>query len=196
MKSVWLKPCLLACVVLIITGCATATTTHMSPVEGATEFRPEPGKSLVVFMRPSRFGYAILSTVYDGEDYIGTVPANTRFAWQTSPGEHMFMVIGESADFMKADLAPDKTYFARIVARMGVWKARFSLVPYNHAEPESDLQAWLNSSTPLITNENGKAWARDNAASIREKHDKYLPQWQKKPEANRIKQTLLKSSGR
>ncbi|MEN8133883.1 MAG: hypothetical protein ABFS45_27745 [Pseudomonadota bacterium] len=129
-------------------------------------------------------------------DYIGTIPANTKMAYQTEPGEHMFMVIGESADFMKANLAPDMTYYARVAARMGVWKARFSFIPYNGAESEADLQEWLNDTTLVKMNEQGEQWAKENAASIKEKHDDYLPKWLGKDPASQAEQTLLKSSGR
>ena len=193
MKLYLIKISLLITSIFIFAGCAT--TEHMTAVEGDTRLSPDPGKSMVVFMRPSSFGGAILSTVYDGMDYIGTVPANTKFAYQTEPGEHMFMVIGESADFMKADLAADKTYYARVAARMGVWKARFSFIPYNGGS-EEELQTWINSTKPMVMNEKGKIWAEQNAESIKEKHDKYLPEWEQKSEELRDRQTLLKSSGR
>ncbi len=193
MNSYLVKLCLFVAAVFIFAGCAT--TEHMTALEGEAKLAPDPGKSMVVFMRPSSFGGAILSTVYDGMDYIGTVPANTRFSYQTDPGEHMFMVIGESADFMKADLAPDKTYYARVAARMGVWKARFSFIPYN-GESEEELQEWINGTKPMEMNEKGKTWAEQNAPSIQEKHDKYLPEWEQKSEELRAKQTLLNSSGR
>ena len=193
MRSFLLKLSLIFTTVFIFSGCAT--TEHMTAVEGQAKLAPEPGKSMVVFMRPSSYGGAILSTVYDGMEYIGTVPANTRFSYQTEPGEHMFMVIGESADFMKADLAPNKTYYARVAARMGVWKARFSFIPYN-GESEEDLQEWISDTTPMEMNEKGKIWAEQNAESIKAKHDKYLPDWEGKSEELRAKQTLLESSGR
>jgi hypothetical protein len=193
MKSYLLKLSLLVTAAIIFTGCAT--TEHMTAAEGEVKLAPDPGKSMVVFMRPSSYGGAILSTVYDGMEYIGTVPANTRFSYQTEPGEHMFMVIGESADFMKADLAPDKTYYARVAARMGVWKARFSFIPYNGGD-EDELQEWINDTKPMQMNEKGKIWAEQNAASIKAKHDEDLPEWEQKREELRAKQTLLKNSGR
>lgn len=194
MKNIIFKLVILVGTTVLFTGCAT--TEHMTAVQGQTEVKPDPGRSMVVFMRPSSYGGAILATVYDDMDYIGTIPANTKFSYQTEPGEHMFMVIGESADFMKADLAPDKTYYARVAARMGVWKARFSFIPYNGSEPESELQEWINDTILNKVNEKGGQWASEHAASIKEKHDEYLPKWQQKDFASQAKQTLLRSSGR
>ena len=194
MKSIIFKSAFLIGAVILFTGCAT--TEHMVAVQEKTELKPDHGTSMVVFMRPSSFGGAILATVFDGKKYIGTIPANSKFTYQTEPGEHMFMVIGESADFMKADLAPGKTYYARVAARMGAWKARFSFIPYNNSEPESALQGWINDTTLMKKNEKGDQWAKGNAQSINSKHDKYLPQWLAKDPASQAKQTLLKSSGR
>lgn len=193
MKMMFTKLFLLASTIAIFTGCAT--TDHMTAVEGKPELKPAADKSMVIFMRPSSFGGAILATVYDGMDYIGTIPANSKFAYQTEPGEHMFMVIGESADFMKAELAPGKTYYSRVAARMGVWKARFSFIPYNKEEPASELESWINDTKLMEMNEKGKAWAAENAASIKEKHDAYLPEWQQKDPNAQAKQTLFKESG-
>ena len=78
---------------------------------------------------------------------------------------------------------------------MGVWKARFSFIPYN-GESEEDLQAWIKDTKPMFMNKKGKVWAEQNADSIKAKHDKYLPAWEQKSEELRAKQTLLKSSGR
>lgn len=194
MKSIIFKSAFLIGAVILFTGCAT--TEHMVAIQGQPELKPDQGTSMVVFMRPSSFGGAIMATVYDGKKYIGTIPANSKFTYQTEPGEHMFMVIGESADFMKADLAPGKTYYARVAARMGAWKARFSFVPYNNSEPESELQGWINGTALMKKNEKGDQWAKGNAQSINSKHDKYLPRWLEKDPASQAKQTLLKSSGR
>ncbi len=184
----------ISAILILFTGCAT--TEHMTTVQGEAMQKPDPGKALVIFMRPSSYGGAILATIYDDMDYIGTIPANSKIAYQAEPGEHMFMVIGESADFMKADLAPDMTYYARVAARMGIWKARFSFIPFNGDESEADLQEWISETTLMQMNEKGEQWAMDNAPSIKQKHDEYLTKWLNKDIASRNKQTLFKSSGR
>lgn len=193
MKNILAKLVVLFAAMALISSCAT--TQHMTEIQGQVKLKPDPGKSLVVFIRPSSYGGAIMATLYDGIDYIGTIPANAKIAYQTEPGEHMFMVIGESADFMKADLAPDMTYYARVAARMGIWKARFSYIPYNDAESEATLQEWLNDTSLIKVNEKGEQWAKENAASIKEKHDEYLPKWLQKDAASQARQTLSRKSG-
>ena len=79
--------------------------------------------------------FAIQSTVFDVTDdaprMVGIVSAKTKIAYEVAPGEHHFMVVSEAADFMRADLAAGKTYYALVTPRMGVWRARFSLLPPN-----------------------------------------------------------------
>lgn len=175
-------------------GC-TIMTSHMTPVlESQKELKPQPDKALVVFMRPSIFGGAIQSTIYDDQKYIGTVSANTKVAYQATPGEHLFMVIGESADFMRATLKAGYTYYARVAARMGLWKARFSFIPYNGEESEDTLQEWLKDTKLVKVNSAGLNWAVANRSSITSKHDEYLQDWNSKAEED--KQTLHTSSGR
>jgi hypothetical protein len=170
---------------LFMSACASS---HMVVTEeGARVTRPEPGKALVYFLRPTAFGGAIQATLYDGDDYIGTVSAHTHIAYQAKPGHHLFMVIGESADFMQADLTEGKTYSAVVMPRMGIWKARFSF------QPGSGMDQ-LGETKQVTVGEEGRVWARENAASIREKKAEYLPKWQEKPD--RDKQTMRAESGR
>ena len=182
---------------VVIMGLFSACSTmshHMTVVEGKTELQPEPGKALLVFLRPSSYGGAVQATIYNDITYIGTVSANTKIAYQATPGEHMFMVIGESGDFMQADLEEGKTYYARVAARMGVWKARFSFIPENGQTADSELNQWLANTKLTETNKEGHAWAEQNKPDITKKHDEYLVAWQGKADGK--KQILKKSSGK
>lgn len=181
--------------VLYLLAACTTMTTHMTPVlDSDKAIKPEPGKALVIFIRPSSYGGAIQATIYDDQEYIGTVSANTQVAFQATPGDHMFMVIGESADFMRAELKAGLTYYARVAARMGWWKARFSFIPYNGEESEEELQSWLSDTERVELNNKGIGWAVSHDASIQEKRASYLQDWHSKAEED--KQTLLMSSGR
>lgn len=178
--------------VVLVTGCAS---THMAQVpDSETVSVPSADKALVIFMRPSVVGGAIQATLYDDLTYIGTISAKTRVAYETDPGEHMFMVIGESADFMKADLLAGKTYYAAVIPRIGVWKARFSFRPQNGQISEEELQSWLDDTKQVRITDEGLKWAKDNETSIRQKKADYLPKWEGKPD--RDKQILGANSGR
>ncbi|OGI43708.1 MAG: hypothetical protein A2637_03755 [Candidatus Muproteobacteria bacterium RIFCSPHIGHO2_01_FULL_65_16] len=175
-----------------LSACAS---THMTVVDdGARVARPAPGKALVYFVRPTSFGGAVQATVYDSDSYIGTVSANTHVAYQAGPGRHLFMVIGESADFMRADLTAGRTYYAKVQPRMGVWKARFSFEPANGQFSSKELSDWLAATKQVAVNDEGRKWAAENAEDIRSKRVEYLPKWESKPGGE--KQVLKAESGR
>ena len=74
----------------------------------------ESDRARIVFMRPSGFGFAVQSSIFEtvsGEpELIGIVSAKKKVGFNCSPGKHLFMVIGESADFMSANVVGGKTY--------------------------------------------------------------------------------------
>ena len=186
--SVWL---------IIYFSLQACTSAHLRPVANPTEaMKPQSGKAMVVFMRPSNFGGAIQSTIYDGKKYISTVSAGTRAAYQADPGEHMFMVIGESADFMKATLDVGKTYYAIVAARFGVWKARFSFKPVRRTESKEQIDGWLGSTKLMEANEEGLQWAKQQESDIADKWLSYVDKWKAKDQAARDAQTLFAGDGR
>ena len=184
---------------LVTTMCGYA----LAPIPAAAQEIPEPeeGKALIIFLRPSKKAKRIKSSVFDltsgKSEIIGIASGRTKLAYSTDPGEHLFMVIGESADFMKADLEAGKTYYSTIRVRMGAWKARFSLLPVRQAELDgAEFQEW-NSASPLIENrEKSAAWAEKHAKSIEKKRTKYFKKWEKKSETEKAAVTLHKEDGR
>lgn len=180
---------LLLFAVMIFSGCA-AQSSYMRPAGPDATVAPESGNAAVVFMRPSRFGGGVQSTVFDVTTdknvFIGVVSSKTKVAYQVSPGEHLFMVVGESADFMKADLESGKTYYAAVTPRMGVWKARFSLDPVNKDEINSEkFKAWVNDCRLVEKTAEADQWATKNEASIQKKRKGYYEKWMSKPEESR-----------
>jgi hypothetical protein len=185
---------------LLVGGCASSA---MRPVGPGAAAAPLADKAVVVFMRPSNFGGAIQASVFDvtqpsnhTDKFVGIVSAGTKVAYVADAGPHLFMVIGENADFMDATLAPGKTYHAIVSARMGWWKARFSLEPVHAAELTSaDFAEW--NETKLVENTTeSHAWAKDNWESIQGKKVDYIRKWNAKPQAERDEQTLFVQDGR
>lgn len=164
----------------LFAGCASNHMTKVAP--NKMTMAPEQGKALVHFMRPSNFGGAIQSTVYNDTAYIGTVSANTRVAYQAAPGKHMFMVIGESADFLEAELHEGKTYYVLVSPRLGFWKARFSLNPASGKHTQAEIDKWYAETKEVIVNEKGLQWAKAHAADSEKLKSKYLPEWLEKTE--------------
>lgn len=185
----WSHFLLLMAVALIFQGCASK---HMRPVspDAVLSYAPSAEESVVIFMRPSVFGGAIQSSVFDvttaDNVLVGIVSSKTKVAYRVTAGDHLFMVVGESADFMKAELLAGKTYYALVTPRMGVWKARFSLRPVHGEELSSDeFKDWESSCEFVENTESSLQWAKDNAPSIQDKREHYFEKWMSKPEEER-----------
>jgi hypothetical protein len=195
---------LLACAMALgMTGCVT-TSDYMSRSTVAS-VEPAADKALVVFMRPSNYGGAIQASVFDAtqpqEEFIGIVSGNTKTAYQATPGKHLFMVIGENADFMNATLDAGKTYYVLVSPRMGVWKARFSLLPiHNDAAAKYNLKSeefgeWQSGTHFVEKSPAAEQWYRDNASSVSEKRADYMVRWNTASAEQQAELTLLPGDG-
>jgi hypothetical protein len=179
-----------------LSGCSRSVTNmQIAKVDISTQ-KPKKGKAKVVFMRPSSMGYAIQSSLFEIKNnsphVLGIIAAKKKVSYNFNPGEHLFMIIGESADFMTANLEADQVYYALITPRMGLWKARFSLKPITGEElNSSDFQEWEKDCQYIESNEATKAWAMANQNSIYSKYTEYYKDWLQKEEAERPK--LLKT---
>jgi hypothetical protein len=197
-----IREILLWAATIALTGCASSL---MKPAENQTLAAPPAGTSRVVFLRPSALGGAIQASVFDvtgGEPvFIGVSSTGTKVVHDTTPGPHRFMVVSEAADFMEASLAAGRTYYAVVTARMGAWKARFSLWPVK-ADPSADyslqsrdLAKWVDGAKLVVNTPAGEQWFRDNLSSIRAKQDEYLAVWKQKTPADLAKRTLEERDG-
>ena len=187
---------------LFLGGCASS---KMQVAENQTLSQVPSGQARVVFMRSSFIGSAIQASVFEvtaGEpSFIGIISNGTKIAHTTSPGSKTYMVISEAADFMKADLAANKTYYGIVSPRMGVWKARFSLYPvkkdpaskFNTASDE--FNGWVQNTKLVDNTPESKQWARENNADIRDKYFEYWAKWQEKTPAEKKELTLSPADG-
>lgn len=142
----------------------------------------EAGKSMIIFLRPSGLAYAIQSSVFeikgDKPTLVGIIAAKKKVSYQLEPGKHLFMVIGENADFMSANLEANKTYYALISPRMGLWKARFSLQPIHTNKLKSaEFIAWLKGCERVEKTSDSDKWAISNMPSIQSKYHEYYAEW-------------------
>ncbi len=184
---------------LILSGCATGRYTL--PVEDP-DYQVKADKALVIFMRPSNFGGAITSSLFEigtpefkttDKELIAIIGPNEKVAFYTDPGRgKRFMVVSESADFMDANLDPGKVYYAIVTPRMGLWRARFSLHPFKRVADESEFQLdsnnlvdWLDECKFVSPDDGSFAWARNNSESITKKKREYLEKWAEMPEEDK-----------
>jgi hypothetical protein len=183
---------------LVLSGCAGKIKNMQAVPPERVVSGPAEGKSLVIFMRPSGIGFAIQSSVFEVEEdkpkLVGIVTAKSKVSYQVEPGEHLFMVVGESADYMSAELAADKTYYALVTPRLGVWKARFSLKPVHGEELNSSkFNGWVSGCKWVEKTLDSDNWANSHMASIQSKHSEYYGKWMAKEPSERPK--LLPGDG-
>ena len=184
-------------VLFLLAGCAGSSKYMRDIPDPDIAYAPAANEAIVVFMRPSTFGFAIQSGVFDvttdENEVIGIVSAKKKLAHRTTPGKHLFMVTGETADFMQAELRAGKTYYALVTPRMGAWKARFSLAAVHGDMEPGKLNEWRNSCTWVETTEATRQWAKQNAGSIQKKREGSIEKWMAKPSAD--KPTLSPEDG-
>lgn len=190
---------MLLVVVLFLSGCAGSIKNMREVPAGSAEVTPGKDKAVVVFMRPSGMGFAISSSVFevkgDKMALAGIVAAKAKVAYQVNPGKYLFMVVGEGADYMSAELLPNKTYYAYVTPRVGVWKARFSLVPVHKQELNTpDFTDALEGCTWVEKIPDSDNWMQENIESIKSKHAEYYPEWMALPEEERVR--LLPEDGK
>lgn len=167
---------------LLLSGCAGPGMNMSVVPETEVSQAPAAGKARVVFMRDTFVGSAIQSSVFDVTNeqpvLVGIVANKTKVSYDVDPGKHLFMVVGESADFMSADLQARKTYYALVTPRPGLWKARFSLKPIHAADLNTDkFNDWYRDCQWVTNNAASENWAMSNMGSIQAKRQKYYAKW-------------------
>jgi len=181
---------------------SAAPAAVFTPISTAPTQAAAVADSKVVFLRATNFGGAIAASVFDVTEagppkFIGIINRGNKLAYPVKAGLYTFMVVSEAADFMQATVVGGKTYYALVTPRMGVWKARFSFKPVRGDELDGNQFAAWDRGTRLVANTpKTLAWAKDNAADIADKRDRYLPEWTSKPASDRAAQTLNAEDGR
>jgi hypothetical protein len=188
----------------VLAGCQSALMTKSV----AHQETVAPNTATVVFLRPSSFGGAIQSSVYDvtggseaSTQFGGIVSSKTQVVMHLQPGPHRLMVIAENADFLETTLTAGKTYYVLVMPRMGVWKARFSLIPI-HNDPaakyslaSTDFASWMKSCNAVETTPAAEAWYSENKSNIDAKRVDYMQKWNRMDPADKAQLTLHAQDG-
>lgn len=162
-------------------------------------------ESTVVFLRSSFTGSMIKASIYEitnGETvFIGILKNKKRIDYKTTAGKHTFMVVAESADFMEAEIIGGKTYYSIITPRMGMWKARFSMLPIRSDGStkfntgSKDFNKWIKKNQVVSLSEKSIAWYQKHKDNVEKKRKKYWKKWQKKSADDILSRTLKPNDG-
>lgn len=191
--------------IVVLSGC-TATGKYTTPLVQTNQV-VKADKAAIVFFRASNYGGAITSPLVQVEEdgsssLVGIIGPKEKMIKYVEPGEHTFMIIGENADFMKANVEAGKIYYSIIRPRLGFWKARFSLTPFKEQPEHQDyniagknLPKWLNECSYTEPNEAAFTWHKGKTSELKELYNKYYPAWKQKAVAKRDAATLLVTDG-
>lgn len=145
--------------------------------------QPAADKALVYIARPDRAlsggvnRVVIDAPVYDNDVYIGSIPQLSHMALQMDPGKHLFMVLGDKPDFVRAELLAGKIYYLKIEAWQN--ESRFELVANNGQFSPDSLYAWVTETAQVVANSRGRSWAASNEGKAKTLKAKYFPEWER-----------------
>ena len=183
------------------------------------EMAPDPGKALVIFVRSSMVVGAYSAPVIDVEvknpepkpgqaaiddRVVGILSSYSKVAYQAEPGEHTFMSMpsgGGVALVLKASLQAGRTYYVLVKPNWGM-SPSFSLMPMrNDAKADyrldsPDLASWLGRTDFYEPTDFAQGWLNGNRQSINQKKADALAQWNKLPDDEKKKLTLLESDSK
>jgi hypothetical protein len=162
-------------------------------------------EATVVFIRWSMVGAIRKASVYDVTDgrleFIGLLTSKSRVSHKVSPGKHTFMVVSEAADFMQAEVAGGRVYYAAITPRAGVVQDRFSMYPFRKDKTSryntetSDFRKWMENTDEAHVSDSDLDWFEDNRPYVERLQDKYWDDWLEKSPAERAEHTLNPEDG-
>jgi hypothetical protein len=177
-------------VCLGVTGCAGSISSLMVAAPDATLAVPSSEETHVVFLRATNFGGAVQAPVIEEVNgklsFVAVVSANMKVLHKTTPGQHAYVVGGESSAMLEANLAGGKTYYVKVTPHFGLWKARFTLDPVTDQEvvaPEFkkdfDQCRWYENGPET------QAWFAGNLPSLQDKYADALKKFQAETPENK-----------
>ena len=167
-----LRLSLLALLLLVVSGCSSS---HMEVV--APELVDEhlgADESAIVFIRATSYGGGIQAPVAEvnGQEltFVSIVSSYTKALHKTTPGKHNYVVGGETSSMLEADLAPGKIYYVQVEPFMGLWKARFELIPIIAADLKTEsFKKDLGACKWVQPGATAQLWFEDNLPSMKMK---------------------------
>ncbi len=143
----------------------------MTPAQNDQSTNLADNISRITFYRPSSFGAAIQAPIVEQENseikLCGIASYGTKFHYIVNPGKHDFIIGGEYASLLKAEIAPNKNYYVKVIPMMGFWKARFCFEPMSQNQlKEEKIRKEIKSCSLVTPNESAKTWLLENRNSL------------------------------
>src|SRR5258708_18999007 len=187
---------------LFLYGCGGTPERNDTPLSATVT--PLAGKALIVFVRPLSYitiidyprapvfeaKYAESAPETVGKDsepeIVAILPVKTMVAYHVDPGRHLFMAVGESADFMTAEVLPNRTYYVLVLARPGKHAPLYSFKAVDKQEQGSkDFKEVIASSRWVVKTPEALSYAASNMPVIRSRQYESYRLWIQKAESKK-----------
>ena len=197
-----LKISLLLLISLALMGCG-ASMMVKAPSQDLKA--PSSGMATIVFMRTSfvagAIGVELFETTNGKLKLIGELSTGTKIAYQTTPGNKVFMTYGTAADFMKANVLAGKTYY--VIARPNWGTGGFAPTPVrNDSTSEynvksSDFNGWVTDTELVVPGPEVAGWLKneENRKKMDEVYTEYWKRFQTKDSNEVAERTLNPQDG-
>ncbi len=98
---------------------------------------PQPGKSVVYFVRTNSSGYLINFRHFDYDKFIGKFAGAGFLRYECDPGEHVFWVGASNSSYVTANLEEGKIYVIETIPVMGMAYARVKIEIPDRLNPKN-----------------------------------------------------------
>ncbi|MCP4394709.1 MAG: hypothetical protein GY804_10655 [Alphaproteobacteria bacterium] len=158
-------------------------------------------KSVIVFMRPFKAGAAVPAAIFEIANrypqVISFLEAKAKFAHNTTPGKHIFMVASANGtDFVEINAQAGKLYYVLLNMEKAKYGSQFNFIPLEldktNLNDAARLQNW-SSTTRWSANKkiSNKDLNPKSMESIYSRYDTMFDAWQ----ANENRKILNKAYG-
>ena len=188
------------CLSIGVAGCASRGM--MAKDENPTT--PTPDRAVITLMYPRQPTDFVSVSVYDVTEpqtkFIGILENGSKIAYPVPAGKYTFMIVANSTDFLDAQVAAGKTYYA-VVEQTQPHAAglmfRYAFRAVRAAEIDSADFREINRWTPFrAKTAKADAWYGTTESSVRNRREANLPIWGVRTAAERSSRTLNVEDGR
>jgi len=193
---------------LLLLGTLSALAACYSAPRRDTAIASVPaGQAQVVFFRPTKTLQDVSVYLLDADQqqpqFLGLVSPDTKLAAVVSPGDHLFMVVGDQeAEFMNAHLEADKTYYALARGRYDKssdW--HFFLLPIHRSSADAynihaaAFRKWLRACHLVEPPSYADQWYAENRSRVENLRARYINRWNQRSDESRAQLTLNAEDG-
>lgn len=130
---------LVGCLLMFGTGCGSVPKVPKDMAQVERLQQPPPGKALVNFLRPTKYGSrgpGMRQAIFDGSGrMLCDLPGQFQFQYVCDPGEHVFIAWADKVTVVKANTVAGKVYDVMVDVSMGWVRADIKLTALTKSDP-------------------------------------------------------------